>query len=145
MILKTNDMIITLSSEKASITSFIIKNKERLFSDSPIFRIMLRHNDGSSIILSSLDATSCFDIECGVKCEFNSFKLSICVSLTKSNEEFEWRVVASPESDEYFVEWIELAPLTLPALSDNNKCGDGGKVIFPYNEGVLISNINRPS
>ena len=37
-------------------------------------------------------------------------------------------------------QWLDVPLVSLPALKENNREGNGGTILYPYNEGALISN-----
>ena len=125
------------------ITSLIVRGQERLVAKAPLFTIRLRDRAGEAKILSIADAKKCTETKTGaLYTDFSGANLSVEVFLTEEQGEAAWRISATPGNDGYFVEWVDFPPITLPKLAENNPQGTGGKILFPYNEGVLISDID---
>ena len=147
---KENNMKLTLKKlslavdfQKGVITSLCIGDRERLTAKTPIFQICLRKKDGSTVTVTPDDARACTENEDGaLYTDFSPLKLSVSITLKEENGEAAFRIAVTPPSD-FFVEWVDFPPVTVPALADNNKNGDGGRILFPFNEGVLISDIER--
>ena len=136
-------MSFSVDFRKGEITSLKVGGEERLAGKSPLFRVCLRNDVSENVIVSSYDAASCIEIENGaVYTGFSGADISVRVCFASENGEAAWRIAVTPASERYFVEWVDLLPLTLPPLVENNKEGNGGKILFPYNEGVLVSNID---
>ena len=125
------------------ITSMIIRGKERVVEPSVLFRVRLRDREGKCVLLTPHDAAFCQIVEDGAR--YGGFQPDISVSVRLTNEggEAAWRIKIIPASDQYLVEWVEFPSVTLPALEDNNSLGTGGKILFPYNEGALISDMDK--
>ena len=143
MTLNLKALTISVDFQIGEITSLIICERERLAAHLPLFRIRLRDKDGSSLMVTAYDANRCVETDDGALYDdFSLTDISVHVTLMNENGEAAWRIAVTPKSDRYFVEWVEFPPIVLPALQENNHDGTGGQILFPYNEGVLVSDIN---
>ena len=123
------------------IVSLVIGGKQRLAAPTALFRLRLRDQDGNPTVYSAYDATVCTLTEDGAI--YGGFALEgLCVRvyLIQKKGSAAWRADVSGIAAEYVIEWLDFPLLTLPALRENNQVGDGGVILHPYNEGVLISN-----
>ena len=145
--LHLSHMTLSVDFENARVASLILGGRERLHAPSPLFRLRLRDRAGNTTILTPSHAASCRETEDGAL--YSDFRhgetgepypwLSVQVFLTNENGNAAWRVSVCVDSNDYFAEWIDFPLVNLPALSENNQVGDGGRILLPYNEGVLIS------
>ena len=139
-ILKLKNMTVSLDRSKGHIASLTVNGKERIAETTPIFRIRLRDEKGNATILSAYDAKKKTPTADGaIYTDFPSIDVSVRIHLSDENGEAAWRIEVTPNTSEYFVEWTDFPLVTLPNLEDNNSDGNGGKLLFPYNEGALIS------
>lgn len=142
MQLNTDKLSLTADLAKGAITSLRINGKERIGEASALFRVQLCDGSGTRILYSSLDASICKETESGaVYSGFGETDVHVQVFLRENNGELIWKIKVTPATDAYFVEWVEFPSITLPKLIDNNPAS-GGKILFPYNEGALVSDID---
>lgn len=140
MLLNLKDIVISLDLAAGAIDSVIIRGKERLAKKSQIFSVRLRDAEGKTVTLTSLDARLCTETAGGATYTgFSVADVSVSVSLSDEMGDVACRISVTPMSERYFVECVDVLPMVLPHLVANNVSGDGGKILFPYNEGVLIS------
>lgn len=143
MVLKSEKLTIEADFKSGVISSLVIGGEQRLADTAPLFGIRLRDREGNAVCVSAFDAKECRETENGaVYSGFNGIELTVRVSFEIADGDVEWRISAKPEDDEYFVEFVDFPMVTLPALEANNEIGNGGKILYPYNEGALISDIN---
>ena len=141
--LKLKDLAITVNFEKGYIGSLLIRGKERIASVLPLFAIRIRDRAGKAVICTAYDAKRCVETEDGAIYDgFQHADISVIVCLTEECGEAAWRISVIPGNDEFFVEWVEFPKINLPALIDNNTDENGGKILFPYNEGALVSDLD---
>ena len=139
-----NNLTLSVDFRAGAITSLLLCGRERLAARVPLFRIRLRDKNADTVILTAYDADTCVKTDDGAFFDgFSCADISVYVTLTNENGEAAWRIAVSPKSNRYFVEWVEFPPISLPPLEANNPSGDGGKILFPYNEGVLVSDISN--
>ena len=140
--LKLSHMTLAVDFAAGQIQSLLIHGRERLWGLSPLFRIRLRDESGNTTLLTAYDAASREETRDGaVYSDFPLAGLSAKVSLTEKQDAAAWRIKLVVDNPGYFAEWVDFPLVTLPALSANNAKGDGGSMLFPYNEGTIISDI----
>jgi hypothetical protein len=139
MELNLKQLHLSVDFQSGFMTSLQIGGCECLVEKSPLFRICLRDKEGSTVVVTAADARACTETEDGAcYSDFLMLPLSVDATLKEENGEAAWRIAVTPPSG-FFVEWVEYPLVTLPSLQDNNPLGNGGKILFPYNEGALIS------
>lgn len=143
MLLNLKGFSLGVDFEKGIINSLIINGKERISGQSLIFRMRLRDRDGGAVFLTSADVSFCKGIRTGAVYKSLSENVTVYVRLEEQNGDAAWYIKAIPADDKYFVEWVEFPSVTLPFLEDNNTSGTGGKILFPYNEGALVSDMDN--
>ena len=139
--LELRDLVIAVDFEKGNISSLSIRGKERLASAVPLFALRLRDKAGVVTDLTAYDAETCTPTEDGAIYGFSAAALSVAVHLTDEGGEAAWRISATPQNEDFLVEWVEFPKINLPLLRDNAE--GGGRILFPFNEGVLVSDIDR--
>ena len=143
MILRTKDLLIDTDFKSGHIASLIINGVERIASRAPLFSVCLRCTDGNTVTFTSFDAGQITETDDGaIYSGFGLASLSVRVYLTNENGDAAWRISVDPGSDYYFAEWVDFPLITLPLPKENNTDGNGGIILFPYNEGALVSDIN---
>lgn len=148
--LSTSNLQIAVDFQAGYISSLKIKGVERLVARLPLFRICLRKEDGTQSVISAFDAHQCTETCNGAYYEgfqnseanISLPKMRVRVYLTSEKDELSWRIAVDQTDLTYLTEWVEIPLISLPKLLENNECGDGGSILFPYNEGVLVSNSN---
>ena len=141
--LSLKNLSLSIDYKKASLCSLKLKGIERLVANSPLFKLRLRDADGNALILDASDAKNREETTNGaIYSGFSAANISVRINVTDENGEAAWRIAVTPKDDRYFVEWVDFPYVSLPALKENNNLGNGGKILFPYNEGVLISDID---
>lgn len=140
-ILQLTNMNLTVDFAAGEIASLLLGGRERIVSPSPLFVLRLRDTRGNATVYTARDASTCsIDEDGATYAGFGVAELSVRVCLANQNGSAAWRVFVRGLDGEHVVEWIDFPLITLPALTENNQNGDGGKVLLPYNEGVLVSN-----
>ena len=132
-----------LKFSKGELCSLSINGKERLCLSTDIFEILLRDPKGEAVIISAKDAAeikSC----CGNTkyTDFSSVNealasLWVKVNIKKSEDKSLWSISFGGIDGNFCFEYADFPRLSLPLLKDNTP--DGGQLLLPYNEGVLIS------
>jgi len=142
MRLQLKGMTLNTDFSAGHVDSLIIAGKERVSSKIPLFRVGLRGSDGVLTRTDAYSAKECTLTENGaVYSDFDGFDgLTVRVSLGDSDGEADWRICVDPGSRDKLVEWVDFPLVNLPALKENS--ADGGSVLFPYNEGALVDDIN---
>ena len=139
-----NGLSIDVDFEKGQIEHLYLKGIDRIAEKRPLFRIGVRKKDGTPYEVSAYDAKKhSFEDPCFVFEGFGENSLTanliVKVSLVCIGGCLRWRISADPQSKDVFIEYADFPLAALPKLSENNENGDGGSVLFPYNEGVLVS------
>lgn len=129
----------TVDLEAARITSLLLAGRELCAASLPLFRLRLRTAAGEAVHLSAEEAGACLTEKEGAT--YTAFPapcegLSVRVGITPAEEEIRFTLAVDPGSDRYAVEWVDYPLITLPPLTDN---GGDGAILFPYNEGALIT------
>ena len=147
---KFGDLIIGVDFEKGRIESVVLNGTERSVGITPLFRAGLRDKEGKlftadAFSAAAFEAQDDFYIYKGFKALSEDGKdillngLTVKVSLSNEGGNAAWRISADPGDKCCFIEWVEFPLALFPKLSENNPEGTGGSVLFPYNEGVLVS------
>lgn len=142
-VLTMNHMTLAVDFAVGSISSLILNQKERIAGTTPLFRLRLRDRDGQTVHYTTSDAATCVETANGAV--YSGFpapygELTVEVSVTEVSDRADWRISVDPHSREGFVEWVDFPRVTLPALTEENAAGNGGEILLPYNEGVLVAN-----
>lgn len=134
---------LTIDESSGIVKSLKIKDKERLVNACPLFAVRLRDKNGECTYIDSTKAKS-------VTTKKNAFyykgfgrgldELCVRVALDTTDDEILWHIEADSVPSEYAIEWIEFPKICLPRLIEN--CENGGKIVFPYNEGMIVTNEN---
>ena len=140
--ISANGLSIAIDTESGSLSSLKLGYKERLIGSCPLFRIRFRNKAGECLYTNSSIAKKCSISDTGLTFEdFGDALCSLRVNVTVSGgEEISWDAKVLSVPSEYAVEWIEFPKVLMPALKGNGE--GGGKILFPYNEGMLIDDIN---
>ena len=139
--LQLSNMTLTVDFATGQIASLVLGGKQRVAAPAPIFALRLRDAKGNATVDSAKDATAATPTEDGAMYSgFGLQGLCVQVHLTEQKGSAAWRIGVKGLDAEHFVEWVDFPLVTLPALRENNENGDGGQILLPYNEGVLVSN-----
>ena len=142
VIMEFNGFSLGIDYKKGAISSLAVGGRERICRTAPLFRVRLRDKRGEPMTFTAFDAGECTLTEDGaVYGGFSGAVATVRVRLAKECGEAEWRISVTPKDGEHLVEWVEFPGIILPPLTDNNPGGTGGKVLLPYNEGVLVSDM----
>ncbi len=138
--LSANSLQLSINEEKGYISSLKIGNKECCAGICPIFNIRFRNKNGDKLYINSTEATRVSATSSGIV--YSGFggafdELSVKLTIT-TDEAINWQIAVSSVNSEYAIEYVELPKACLPRLIDNDK--NGGKILFPYDEGILITN-----
>ena len=143
---------LTLSVDFAAgeITSLCLDGKERMARRQPLFTIRLRDRAGETILLNTYDARQCRILDDGAEysdfdCREETRALTVRVFLTQRADEAEWRILVRVGTDALAVEWVDFLQITLPHLIGSAQGRDGGRLLYPYNEGVLVDGASAKS
>ncbi len=143
-----NRLTVTFDFQGGQIYSLQIDNKERLVSHTPIFSLRLRDKNGEAIDLKSTDAKKVDEYaNMAVYYDFSNTNTKckeLFVTVSVKNEKGEAAFYIKIDTPKELVaEWIDYPNAILPLLEKNNENGTGGKILFPYNEGAIVSDIEQ--
>ena len=136
----TNKISVSIDEKRGTVSSLILNGKECCVGECSIFRVRLRDKNGECYLFDAGNAelAVCENsslIYKGFGDGFSSLSVTLFIS---ASDKIEWRARVDGVGSDYAVEWVEFPRVCLPRLTENNK--DGGKILFPYNEGMIISN-----
>ena len=142
MNLNLKTMMLSVDFEKGHIESLKILDKERLGAKMPLFKLRLRNRERTVTELSSYDAKKVTLTDCGAEYSgFDNFDVRVNARLRDVAGEAEWYVSVIPGNDDILVESVDFPLVNMPKLRENNE--GGGEILFPMNEGVIISDNNK--
>jgi hypothetical protein len=105
----------------------------------------LRDKAGDAILLHAKDARHCEQhADTLLYSDFSvpeAQNVAVTVRIAPNDGEAAVWVSVDPGSDALCPEWVDVLPLTLPPLVGT--APGGGRILFPYNEGVLVSDANQ--
>lgn len=134
-----NSFQLIFDEEKASIISLKKGSHELIHELLPFFSLRLRDKDNSCINLSSFD----FDFinRKGNYFNYSNEFVDIELYLNRVCNGLDCKIDIKNKT-KYVIEWVELNSFGLnPKLADEDY-GEG-KILFPYNEGCIVSNMAR--
>ncbi len=109
---------------------------EILSERMPLFKLCLMDNAGNHTVITSDEATAVS--ENGNKATYSGFSENIEVTVSvECDEKVKWYVNVKNSTDK-LIEWIEYPNLSLKPLVKN---GGIGKVVYPYNEGAIVDDM----
>lgn len=143
----TKKLSVTLDASRGEIASVCLCGKERMCGATPIFRFCLRTREGEAILSSAKDATACSEHSDGA-C-FERFRtadggvlgFSVEVRIENISNEIVWHVRTHGMERDLLLEWIDFPAVILPMLEKNNRNGTGGSILYPYNEGAIVDDM----
>ena len=137
---------LSVDFEAGEITSLVLDGKERMTHRQPLFALRLRDRAGETILLSAHNACQCRILDDGA--EYFDFDggeetrtLTVRVLLEQCGDTAEWRILVHVGTDALAVEWVDFPQITLPHLIGSAQGCDGGRLLYPYNEGVLVDGV----
>ena len=141
--LSLSQMSLKVDFPKGVLSSLAIHGKERLASPVPLFRLGLRDKAGNLTRLSAFDAAVLTETDRGgIYSGFAACPgLSLEIALIANGNEAEWYVTADPGCDTHLVEWVDFPLVNLPKLQGDDAQGQGGRVLYPYNEGAMVESM----
>ena len=134
------DIELAIDSKGGFISSLKIKGNQVCQGKLPLFQIRLLDKNGEKYYIDSFMADFC-SLDNGMLTysdfggDFSSLVVNVIIN---TGDEILWKIKISSVPKDYAIEWVELPKICLPRLIDNDK--NGGKILFPYDEGVLLTN-----
>lgn len=141
---KFRNISLGVDFDKGQIEQLFLCGKDRVAAKVPLFRVGLRDISGNPSEVSAYDAAShtargTLHVYEGFSGTDLSSKLNVKLSLSEKDGKAVWNISADPGANDVLIEYVDFPLVALPKLRENNENGDGGTVLFPYNEGVLVS------
>lgn len=130
---------LTVDFEKGEVSSLLLGGKEMLQARTPLYRLRLMDEKGESTVYTSYDAKKVTETDDGAF--YTGFPEDIAVRVFALNDEktlVKWRIEVKNNTSK-LVEWVEFPNIVLKPLLKN---GGEGKVLFPYNEGALVDDLD---
>lgn len=136
------DIELSIDERAGTISSLRVRGRECCVSATALFRARLRDEVGECLYIDATGASSVTTNNNMITYKgFEGVLLGLSVTLAiTADEEISWRAEVSCVPCGYALEWIELPRVCFPRLIDND--ARGGSLLFPYNEGMLISDEN---
>ena len=138
--ISSNSLSLEIDAENGVISSLKIKNHEVCVDKCPLFVIRLRDLDGKCYYINSTEG-KLLSIG-GAGFVYGGFSdtygdISVTVSVL-GGENISWEIEIQGVCNKYAIEYVEFPKICLPRLIENDK--NGGRILFPYNEGMIVSN-----
>ena len=139
--LNLENMTLAVDFARGQVASLLINGVERVCAPCALWRLRLRDLDGNATVYSAYDATAITPTADGaIYAGFALAGLCVQVHLAEKQGSAAWRAEVRGLDQSHVVEWLDFPLVSLPALKENNREGNGGMILYPYNEGALISN-----
>ena len=137
--LSCKNINLIIDEDAGVISSLCLGGREITVTSVPLFTVRFRDLDGNCYYINACEAkNACANNSIIKYTGFNGDFGKLCVNVdVASGMSIDWRITISCVPNEYAVEWVEFPKICLPSLIDNNK--NGGTILFPYNEGMLVS------
>lgn len=130
---------LSVSFDKGEVASLILGGREILQAKTPLFRLRLMDEKGESIVYTAYDAKAITEEADGARFAGFPEDISVRVSTEKSETALvNWCITVENRTGK-LVEWVEFPNIVLKPLLKN---GGDGKVLFPYNEGALVDDLD---
>lgn len=118
------------------VRSVAYKGIEVLAKPSVLFSVRFTDKTGATVDYTSLDSKRVEVAEDGLSATYFDFpeNFAVTVKLTANDKDFRVRISVKNDTDK-IVEHVDVCPLILKPFVKN---GGIGKLLYPYNEGVLV-------
>ena len=130
---------LTIDEAGGFVSSLKLGEVELISCKCPIFIARLRNLEGKCFYIDSREKLN-VSIN-GSKITYSGFDKdfsSLCITVNVvANDNISWQITVSGVPQNYALEWVEFPKVCLPSLIDNNE--NGGKILFPHDEGVILS------
>ena len=131
-----DNFFFSVDFKSGSVKSLSYKKTEILSERMPLFKLCLMDNAGNHTVITSDEATNVS--ENGNKATYGGFSENIEVTVSvECEEKVKWYINVKNNTDK-LIEWIEYPNLSLKPLVKN---GGIGKVVYPYNEGAIVDDM----
>lgn len=126
-------MNVRINWNKGQLESVVLHGKERLKKQGPLFAIGLQNASGETLVTDAYGG----QYEDGQYRGFSHLE-SVTVTAVTEEDQVRWRIEVTPKAG-WAVEWVDFPCVTLPDLKAQDP-QEGGRVLYPYNEGVMVDN-----
>ena len=124
--------------KRGYVASVVVNSMELIASKAPLFTVAMMNQEGIRIVIDTFMAQNC-KVE-GSNAVYTGFPVDMEVTVTVTGDEIaDWRIQVINNS-QMAVEWVCFPNVTLKPLYKN---GGQGTILFPFNEGVLVDDIER--
>lgn len=131
-----NGVFFSVDFKKGELRSLSYEKTEILSGRLPLFKLCLMDREGNRKVLSSDDASEVS--ENGSKATYGGFSENVEVTVSVECEnKIKWYLSVKNGTDK-LIEWVEYPSAPLKPLTSN---GGIGKILYPYNEGALIDDM----
>ena len=134
-----NGGMLHIDFERACITALTYAEHDILSSEMPLFTLRLLAASGDMVVLTAFDATVRTLTANGATYTGFSHDLTVHVTLEAKDDDLIWGISIQNGTD-MLVEWVDFPSIRMKPLKAN---GGIGEVLFPYNEGALVSDIQH--
>lgn len=121
-----------------AVTSLKLNGKEYIHAPVSLFEISLLDTDGMRVRYTANDAANVSEVDGGYV--YSGFPTNLRVRVEIGNGFPLTFGIAVENGSDRLVEWADCPRFCLPPLKRN---GGEGTVLFPYNEGMLVDDIDR--
>lgn len=135
----SNGGTLHIDFERACITALSYAGQDILADKMPLFTLRLLASNGDKTVLSAADATIRTLGANGAVYTGFGLDITVTVSVEAKQDSFLWGISVQNGTD-LLVEWVDFPSLRVKPLKGN---GGIGEVLFPYNEGALVSDIRH--
>ncbi len=133
---------ITVDFPRGTIVSLQCGERELIHTPIPLFTLRLRRTDGSSIMLDPSKAGRWTGVPDEDSICYRDFPdapgIEVFVILTVYNN-IRWNICIGNRGN-LLCEWVDFPGIVLPPLKKN---GGIGEILFPYNEGVIVDDMEQ--
>lgn len=130
---------VTVDFEKGMIRGIAFTDKNIVEGETPFFSVKLRDEKGQSRIITAFD---CFFVSFdGESASYCHEEVAVRVFLKEKTDGLLWRLSVKNKTSD-LLEWVEVASF---GVAEKLKDEDGGigKIVYPYNEGALVTNMKK--
>ncbi|MBE6553563.1 MAG: hypothetical protein E7666_04380 [Ruminococcaceae bacterium] len=135
MIFQVQNHNLNVDYEKGALTSLTINGRELVADRTPLFSVRLMAQNGDVRDLTAYDAERCTLCDGGAVYTGFPEAIAVTVACRPTADAWEWRIAVENRTD-CAVEAVVFPDVILKPLAQN---GGDATVLYPYNEGALIS------
>ena len=134
-----NGFTAEIDFENACVHRVVFQNEQLTQGDIPFYAVKLRGRDGSSRIISATEGKFIsFD---GETAQYIHKEFTVFISVKMHENGLFWRISVQNKTED-LPEWVELMSLGVAKKLQDEKDGKGA-ILFPYNEGCLVTDMDK--